>query len=151
MDTNSKDKTQLLTNQERHGISMADILLAFLYANNHTPIASKKKLFTSIKYFQEKLGSAFKLKETITEGEPYVFEYGEYGYWCPKILDDIEMFVDLKMIAVRKLENRNYVASTYFITNAGKKVVELHIYKFLSKTQILILSQLKDMALSNAI
>lgn len=149
MTINSRVQDEPLTPPQN--ITMADILLAFLYANGCTPIASKKKVFTAFKYLQDKLGTAFGLKKTLTQGNPYIFEYGEYGYWSIELLNDIEMLVQHGMISVRKLEQRNIQASTYYLTGAGKKAVEGYIHGQLTKTQILILSQLKDMVLSNAI
>lgn len=129
---------------------MSDILLLLLDANNHTPIASKKKLFRALKYFQDKLYSSFQ-NPPLIEGKLYEFTMGDFGYWSIDVINDIEMFASLKIISVGKLERRNLTQNTFYITGIGQKLLREKIYPRLTKVQILILSQLKDLALSNSI
>lgn len=131
-------------------IAMSDILLVLLDVNNHSPIASRKKLFLSLKYFQEKLFSSFQ-NPPIIKGNVYQFVMGEWGYWSIDVINDLEMFSAMKIISVRKLEARNITANTFYITAVGRKVLQRFIYPRLSAVQVLIISQLKDMALSNSL
>lgn len=109
-------------------VRMADILLTLLYVNNHTPIASKKKLFKTLKYFQDQMLRAFNSPIVIDESR-YEFSVQEFGLFSGGVVDDLEFFAELGYIHVRKLEARNLSYGTYYIAGTGKKYVEEKIIR----------------------
>ena len=95
MDKDIKNKD---TKRKQQKIRTGDFLLLLLYAYNKTPIRGKTRLQKAAFLFEKEVLKKYKLNKVKVGFEFVPYDYGPFS---KKLMDFVELFINLKLIEIR--------------------------------------------------